>query len=1134
MIYTVMARIWILCVVLLIFRDTILANMPDLEGGQTKDDRFDLRDEILYRGTQQIARLNGDLTLGAMLPIHLSGAKLCSRLYVDGILLVEAIIFALREIKYRKLLPEEFTLGYEIRDTCNSVIVAQRHTLDIVNEATKYGGRKDNMNGNNDSILSYHDQDYKHLSNGMTAVVGAGNSEISVAVNRVLSAFNIPQIGFASTSRFLSEKLRFPSFFRTVPPDTHQVQALAALFKTFSWNYAGVLISDGDYGRPLADAFKSSVEEKGVCITYEHLVPFQVSLEDAKSIVRELNSKTHLEIVVILLPEPDMETLLQAMLQVGLGLSNKTFIASDSWSKAVKNLKFSNIVAGTLGFAHHYTPVKEFEDYFLGLKPNTNTWNPWFNETWEHIFDCVLPKRDDVNKTTSESRKVKTFCNLEKQHLKREHFTRFHYVSNIIDAVFAVAKGIQTVYKKQHETVFSVTPHELLKSLKEITFQKYNGENITFDENGDIAGKYNLVNIYPDLKTKCVGIWNGEYLRLSDSTRIWWNTAERIPPQGICARPCSAGSYQHTLKEDPQCCWTCHPCHAGTITNRTGATECIPCPEEHMTNFNQTACIFIPLNYLDWQSFWTVSIVTLALISVFILLFVVMLFIRYVNTPVVKSSNRELSLLLGIGLFMTFLVPFAFAGKPTKLKCIISQVMFCVGCALALSAMLFRTLRIVSLFGFTVNRRRWLLKNIYQIAMTLSLTFAELIYCLLWVAVKPPGVKTIKIRPTKRYLVCEFDRYWYSGSHLLLIFLSFVCTVLAVKGRKLPKNFNEVRYIGLSMFTFNIIWVVFMCAQYGASLEYDVKINCFAMISSSLVILVLLFGPKVFIILFRAHLNKKEEFEAEVRRYSFKLQNGYVSTSATSLRRGSSMTFRVGNPFNDQFLRVVSDDLNRVRSHSFDVMASCLYQNRAHPLPKRCSKETQTEFPSSLRKSLEIPVVVNITKKREAEDLSENERNNLYAIDDGKISETNYDTNLDAMATCKENTKDKYRDLNLRDSDLNTNETNNCHCDCPNELEHLFKDLDVPNENGSPSSKSFKQLPSDEKTEFLITRRNTKDYCKQSCKELKEFCANCGKGPVHPDRERNEFSESDLPWNNDIRKSKVSDHANGRDRETVL
>ena len=1144
-----MARFWTICVAIFMFRDSIrLAD--SLQSGKSKDYSFQLRNTGLSRGSQQIARLNGDFTLGAMLPIHMSSAGLlCSGLYVDGIVLVEAIIFALREIKNRKLLPEEITLGYEIRDTCNSVIVAQRHTLDIVIEATKFERNSEYMNDSNGSILSYSTRDYKQSSNSLIAVVGAGNSEISVAVNRVLSAFSIPQIGFASTSRYLSEKIRFPSFFRTVPPDTHLVEGIVALFQKFSWNYVGLLVSDGDYGRPLADSFRSSAKQKGICITYEHLLPFQVNLENAKSIVREMNSKTNIEIVVILLPESDVKTMLLAMLEIGL--TNKTLIASDSWSRAIKDLTFSNIVAGTLGFAHHYTQVKEFEDYFLGLKPNTNTWNPWFNETWEHLFDCVLPKKDNAepNKTFA-SRKVKKFCNLEKQDFKREHFTRFHYVSNIMNAVFAVANGIQSFYQKEHDSVFSLTPLELLRTLKESTFQKYDGENITFDENGDVSGKYTLVNIHPDLKIHNVGIWNGEYLEVDDFERIWWNTDQRSPPKGVCSLPCSAGWHRHASKADPQCCWTCQRCFAGTISNRSGATRCIPCPKNHITNLNQTACLFIPLNYLDWHSFWTISIVILALLSVSILLFVLTLFIRYVNTPVVKSSNRELSLLLGVGLFLTFLVPFAFAGKPTKFKCIISQVMFCVGCALALSAMLFRTLRIVLLFG-SMNRRLWLLKNKYQIAMTLALTFAELIYCLLWVAVNPPGVRTVKIIPTKRYIVCEFDKYWYSGSHLLLIFLSIVCTVLAVKGRKLPKNFNEVRHIGLSMFTFNIVWVVFMCAQYGASLEYDVKINCFAMIISSLMILVLLFGPKVFVLLFRAHLNKKEEFEAEVRRYSFGVPN--VSTSATSLRRGSSMTFRTANPSNDQFLRVASDDLKRMRSHSFDTIASRLYQN-PYPSPKRFSKETQTNFPSDLANTSELressdisPVVVRITKEQNGNDSFEKEDKYLNVVDDAespgvKISDSNYDTNLDAMpmgrvkggrpskrACSLQPALKKGQDLNLDTSDSN-------------ELENLLK---VPNKNSANEhansfAKLFEKLPSDGELAFSSTSPNAESECEERCKELKKSCTNGGNSvsgltleeAAKPEQTQNYFLENDLKYGNE--NCKMSDHRNGYDRETVL
>jgi calcium-sensing receptor len=1116
-----MAGFLTICIAVLMFRDSLMVQTLDSQSEKYTDNSFQLRNKVFTRGDPEVARLNGDLILGAMLPIHLSRVGFCSGLYVDGIVLVEAFIFALREVNSRKLIPDEITLGYEIRDTCNSVIVAQRHTLDIILEE-EYGRIKGNTKDNNGSILTYSTRDYKQSTNSLIAVVGAGNSEISIAVNRVLSAFNIPQIGFASTSRYLSEKLRFPSFFRTVPSDTHQVHGLVALFQRFSWNYVALLVSDGDYGRPLADSFRSSAKTEGICITHERLVPFHMDLEAAKFIVRELNSKTNVEIIVILLPEPDVETLLRAMLEIGL--TNKTLIASDSWSKAIKDLKFSNIVAGTLGFAHHYTQVKEFEEYFLALKPNTNTWNPWFNKTWEHLFDCVLAPNE-----TFTSGKIKKICDLEKQRLKKEHFTRLHYVSNIINAVFAVANGVQNFYRKEHKP-FSLTSHELLKSLKELTFQTYDGDNITFDRNGDVIGKYSLVNIRPDLVTRNVGIWNGEYLELGE--RIWWNTAQRNAPKGVCSPPCLAGWHKHTSNVDPKCCWTCQRCPAGMISNRSGVTKCSLCPKDHMTNLNQTACVFIPLKYLDWRSFWTVSIVILAFISVTILFFVVLLFIRFVNTPVVKSSNRELSFLLCMGLFLTFLVPFVFAGKPTNFKCILSQVMFCVGCALTLSAMLFRTLRIVLLFEFNI-RRRWLLNNKYQIAMTLALTFAELTYCLLWVAVKPPGVRIAKITPRKRYLVCEFDKYWYGGSHLLLIFLSVVCTILAVKGRKLPKNFNEVRHIGLSMFTFNIVWVVFMCAQYGASLEYDVKINCFAMIISSLMILVLLFGPKIFVLLFRAHLNKKEEFEAEVRRYSFGVPNGNCSASATSLRRGSSVTFRTPPIFNDQFLNVASDNSKRMRSHSFDAMASKLYQN-TNRSPKHFSKETQTNFLSDFVNVTDLrndipPIVVKITE----------EENDSFATDDKNVNVQEYDTESLRMAFDDANYRDTDRDaMELKKiQDLDFDDSN---FDCSKELENLLADLDIPNEN--IANGNIKSLEKQLNNGQLTLSSNTENEFNGGCTECTvQSGGSYGnktsdvtysfEGAAKPQQTQN-LLENDLESGSAI--LEVSDHKNWYDRETVL
>lgn len=888
-----------------------------------------------YTHSKIASSAGGDLILSALLPMHSSRSErdLCDELYHDGTVLVEAIVFALREVHRQKLLPENITMGYEIRDTCGSVLISQRHTLDIVLEAMKEKQAREYSN-NTEPTLEQHSSRIPRKQ--VIAVLGAGNSELSIAVNRVFSAFGIPQIGFASTSRFLSDKTRFPSFYRVVPSDSLQVKALIALFRKFSWNYVGLLVSDGDYGRPLAESFTSMAKVNGVCISFERLVPYGVTQARADAIVREVSSKTELEIILILVTELDIKTILSAILNVGL--SNRTLVASDSWSKSTRNYdsKFAAILKGTLGFANPDVHVREFEDYFLSLKPNANTWNPWFNETWERLFDCKLldsSRQTTVRKSLEIQGKR---CNLSEEHLSRKQFTGFHRVFNVINAVFVVAHGVrqfcQNALKNNESSnrrsitpcLSALNPQQLLEQLKGMTFPGYYGEDIAFDKNGDVKGQYDLVNILSNLVAKNVGVWqefDKRDILYANVTNIEWNSAQG--PKSVCARPCPPGMHRRQSTSDPQCCWTCQRCLEGTMSNGSGATSCTPCGEHLMSNSNRTACVFIAVNYLDWRSSWTVSVVVIALISMLVLTFVAVLFFRYANTPVVKASNRELSFLLCLGLFATFLVPFTFAGKPSATKCTISQVMFCVGSALALSAIFAKTLRIVLVFR-TESRyqnrvNRLLLKNRNEIALTLVLTFIELTYCLLWVAINPPGVKTTRVTHTKRYLICKFDKWWYGGSHLLPITLSLACTALAYKGRKLPKNFNEMKHIAMSMFTFNIVWVVFMVAQYGASLEYDANVNCFAIITSSMMILVLLFGPKVFLMLFRPQLNRKEEFQEDARRYAFRhsgvldadLSRSSRTVSVLSLKRGSISNSLLNNNLRGVGTRLsVPNDLN--------------------------------------------------------------------------------------------------------------------------------------------------------------------------------------------------------------------------------
>lgn len=42
--------------------------------------------------------------------------------------------------------------------------------------------------------------------------------------------------------------------------------------------------------------------------------------------------------------------------------------------------------------------VKSFDDYYLKLRLDTNTRNPWFPEFWQYRFQCRLPGHPQENK----------------------------------------------------------------------------------------------------------------------------------------------------------------------------------------------------------------------------------------------------------------------------------------------------------------------------------------------------------------------------------------------------------------------------------------------------------------------------------------------------------------------------------------------------------------------------------------------------------------------------------------------------------------------------------------------------------------------------------------------------------------
>ena len=95
------------------------------------------------------------------------------------------------------------------------------------------------------------------------AVVGALASSVTEQVVTVTSKSGLPVISPASTSPTLTDFSDGGTFFRTVPSDTQQGEAMAAYASGEAYERAVILFVDDDYDRSLSAEFEAAFEADG-------------------------------------------------------------------------------------------------------------------------------------------------------------------------------------------------------------------------------------------------------------------------------------------------------------------------------------------------------------------------------------------------------------------------------------------------------------------------------------------------------------------------------------------------------------------------------------------------------------------------------------------------------------------------------------------------------------------------------------------------------------------------------------------------------------------------------------------------------------------------------------------------------
>ena len=430
-------------------------------------------------------RRDVDFVLGGLFPVHTSiidENSRCGGIRSErGLERMEAMLYALDLINSDTTLLPNVTLGYDIRDTCNSESVGLDESIEF--EVT-----------DRDSACSYQLSEQnatqiQHLPT--TAVIGASASAVTVPVATLMRLFSKPQVSYASSSPILRNREKYSYFFRTVVSDEQQARAMVDLVLHYNWMRVSTIYSNDFYGNPGISEFRSVADAKGICVDVDEKLDVGFTNADYRVVAKKLLSSS--ANVVILFASQDMALRLFTVLNETQHERRFLWIASDAWARSSSVVSlFNESLTGLFGFVPLTRFDPDFDDYFSLLTLDSNKRDPWFNEFFETVFNC----------------RVNITCNHSQPITEHPGYKQGNFIPLVIDALYSVAHALNNflnenceqpvVWYRNNQTCAgqqrNLVGSTLRDYLQNVSFTSPTGNVVEFDSNGNIQGSYEILN----------------------------------------------------------------------------------------------------------------------------------------------------------------------------------------------------------------------------------------------------------------------------------------------------------------------------------------------------------------------------------------------------------------------------------------------------------------------------------------------------------------------------------------------------------------------------------------------------------------------------------------------------------------
>ncbi|XP_031747598.1 vomeronasal type-2 receptor 26-like [Xenopus tropicalis] len=761
-----------------------------------------------------------------------------------------AAIFAIEEINQDQNILPNVTLGFHIHDSWANERKAISSTFSM-------------LTGSSDYVPNY-----KCIQNRIpSAFIGHLLSSVSNVMYQITSIYGFPQVNYGAVDPAFSDRIRFPLFYRTVPSETAQYQVIIQLIKAFNWNWVGMISSDDETHQKASEEMKKEIINNGICVAF--LV--QISEIDGTSFYFALQAIRQANASVVIVYSR-VVVFLSFLLYLNDLSTNVVWLMLSPLASASEGL-YTHEFNGSLVIFFRQGNIPGLRDFLYKADPSRFPKDRFTAAVWLEVFDCrseqAFPKSSF--KSYHICNDNDTLRQYEKHGYDVNYFrlTYFMYI-----AVYAMAHALHAVYMDKasggtilhpDKTTNGLKPTQLNQHLKKIHFRTDSGDEIFFNEKGEVLGHFDIINwnIFHNgtVTTRHVGTFISSQspgLAIEKEAILWASHFNGISRNSASCLP----GHRKTFVEGKQvCCYECVQCSEGEISPLPDMENCLRCPEDQWSNESRDKCIMRAIDFLSYKDIFGVALTTTALVLSFCTSAVFCLFLKHKKSPIVKANNQELSYILLLSLMLSFLCSLLFIGRPKKVTCLLRHTSFGIIFAICISSILGKTITVIIAFNATRpgSRLRNYVGTRVPKYILLLCTLPEVFICALWLIISPPFPDyDIHSATGKIILQCNEGSpsafYIMVGYIALLAFVSFFVAYLA---RKLPDIFNEAQYITFSMLLFCSVWISFILAYVSTTGKYLGAVEIFAILVSSAGLLGLIFIPKCYFIIFKPSVSPR-------------------------------------------------------------------------------------------------------------------------------------------------------------------------------------------------------------------------------------------------------------------------------------